>query len=376
LNKAKQAEEAKRVVLPSIRALYDLDANAPPTKILRRGDPLNPGDEVEPGVFAVLDNSSRPFRVAPPTAEAKTTGRRRALAEWLTRPDHPLTARVIVNRIWHYHFGAGIVPTLDNFGTSGAKPTHPKLLDWLAVNFMVDGQWRLQPLTINHQPSNAWSMKKMHRLIMTSTVYRQSSHATRNTQHAWRPRPRRLEAEIVRDAILATAGTLDLKMFGEPVPTEAKPSGEIVPVGDAHGGRRSIYQLVRRSRLQSLLIAFDAPVMETNCARRSASTTATQSLALMNSEFISAHAERFAKRVLKEQPPFDNIRLADPKTITYAFRLAFARQPTMQELSTLQAFIKNQTALYAKTNPADATLRAYADLCQALLSANEFVYVD
>jgi len=217
----------------------------------------------------------------------------------------------------------------------------------------------------------------MHRLIVTSTVYRQSSAARGpgakldpGNKLLWRMPRRRLEAEIVRDAVLEAAGTLDYSMFGEPVPAETAKSGEIAPVGETCGGRRSMYQIVRRSAPQSFLSAFDAPVMEINCTRRASSTSAVQALALMNGRFVRAQAEHFARRVLEEAPPADSSR------VTWAFRLALARRPTPAELHTLLGFVDRQRAHYPDTNPDALALRVYSDLCQALVSANEFVYID
>ena len=233
----------------------------------------------------------QPFRIPAASHGAKTTGRRKAFAEWITRPDHPLTARVFVNRVWAAYFGSGIVPTLDNFGKSGAAPSNPELLDWLATEFVGSG----------------WKIKSLHRLIVTSSVYRQASTARPeglakdpDNQWLWRMTPRRLDAEAVRDAVLAVAGTLDTTMYGEPVSTETKKSGEVSPAGESKTGRRSIYQIVRRSAPQNFLNAFDAPVMEINCVRRVRSTSATQALALMNGDFITAQAEHFAKRLLEK----------------------------------------------------------------------------
>src|SRR5262249_55764144 len=205
LTKEQQAEEAKRRVLPEIRALYDLPGDAK-THLLCRGDYLNPGPEVRPGVLSVLA-TPRPFDWKQPAPEARTSGRRLAFADWLTQPEHPLTARVLVNRLWLHHFGEGIVSTPDNFGRTGAAPSHPELLDWLATEFVREG----------------WSLKKMHRLIMTSTAYRQSSARNANAQAIdpedrllWRQRMRRLEAEALRDAILSTSGALNVHMYGPP----------------------------------------------------------------------------------------------------------------------------------------------------------------
>lgn len=359
-----KAESAHRTKFPDIRALYDLDGTPPPTHVLTKGDPLSPGEEVQPGVPAVLEDPARPFRIDPKTADVATTGRRLAFAEWITRPDHPLTARVFVNHVWARHFGAGIVPTPDNFGKSGAAPTNQLLLDWLATGFVAQG----------------WKVKELHRLIMTSTAYRQDSmprgqglNTDPDNVLLWRFSPRRLEGEVIRDAVLAVSGTLDLKMFGAPVPTRTKPSGEIVAVEQADSGRRSVYQLVRRSAPQSFLQVFDAPVMETNCTRRVNSTSALQSLAFMNSEFVTAEAERFARRIMSEASPKSN---ADPGTVKRAVELAFARPPRDSELENMVAFLGKQAARYPALEPKALTMRLYADLCQVLLSANEFVYVD
>ncbi len=359
-----KAEDAHRIKYPTVRAIYDLDGAPPPTHLLLKGDPLSPGEAVEPGVPAVLQDPSHPFQIDPKTADAATTGRRLAFARWLTRADHPLTARVLVNNVWARHFGTGIVPTLDNFGRSGAAPTNQPLLDWLATEFVAQG----------------WKIKSLHRLIMTSTAYRQDSQAREaalkldpDNKLLWRYAPRRLEGEVIRDAVLAVSGTLDLKMYGEPVPSKTKPTGEIVPIEEAQGGRRSVYQLVRRSAPQSFLQVFDAPVMETNCTRRVTSTSALQALTFMNSDFVKAQAQKFAERVLKAAPPSSD---TDSRTVRLAVELAFSRQPSQTELDNMVAFLRNQAARYAGYTPPKRREQVYADLCQVLLSANEFVYVD
>jgi len=348
--------QARRIELPTIRVLADQDAAPPVTHILRRGDPLSPGDPVEPGAPRVLGD----FRVPPAPPGAVTSGRRLAFARWLTRPDHPLTARVIVNRIWAGHFGRGIVATIDNFGRSGAAPTHPELLDWLALDFVAHN----------------WSLKHLHKRIVMSAAYRQSAAARLEGLAAdpenlllWRMSPRRLEAEAVRDAILAVAGQLDERMYGESVKTETKPSGEVAPVGDEGPGRRSLYHVVRRSAPQSLLNAFDAPVMEVNCSRRAVSTTATQALALMNGDFVTAQARHFARRVLAA-------RADDAEAAREAFRLALGREPTGAEADSLFTFLRRQAAHYAGEAESARRHMVFADLCQALLGANEFLYID
>jgi hypothetical protein len=354
LTKQLQAEEAKRRVLPEIRAFYDLPGDAK-THLLRRGDYLSPGPEVRPGVLSVLA-APKAFEWKPPAADAKTSGRRLAFAQWLTQPDHPLTARVFVNRLWLHHFGEGVVSTPDNFGRTGARPTHPELLDWLAVRFRQEG----------------WSAKRMHRLIMTSTAYRQSSSRNVNGQRLdpenrllWRQRLRRLEAEALRDAILNTSGGLNVLMYGPPVPMVRQGDGEVVTAADASGSRRSVYLQVRRSQPLTILQVFDQPVIETNCTRRNASTVASQALILLNSEFLARQADAFAARVLREKPD---------DAVGYALLLAFGRQATERERAMLTVFVKEQTSRH--TGTADAERRALADLCQMLQSANEFVYID
>lgn len=353
---------AKLINLPTIRMLNDIDATPPPSYVLQRGDPLNPGETVTPATPEILSGAPRPFATPAIEKGAKSTGRRRAFAEWLTQPEHPLTARVMVNRIWAGHFGAGIVASLDNFGKSGAKPTNPDLLDWLATEFVREG----------------WSLKKLHKLIVMSSTYRQSAQARAEGLAAdpenkllWRMSPRRLEAESVRDAILAVAGQVDAKMFGEPVRTITKPSGEVTPENDLGPGRRTVYQLVRRSVPQSLLNAFDAPVMEINCARRVTTTSATQALALMNGEFVTAHAANFARRVLAGAPQAE-----DSERIRQAVRIALGRDPKPVELDRLLTFVQKQGSFYQDQPEAERRQRVYADLCQALLGANEFVYLD
>jgi len=329
-NQAIQAQEKQRRSLSEIRAFYDLPGEAK-THLLRRGDYLKPGPEVAPGTLAVLA-TRQPFQWGPPPKTAKTSGRRLAFARWLTQPEHPLTARVLVNRLWLHHFGQGLVATPDNFGRTGALPSHPELLDWLATEFTAQG----------------WSIKKLHRLIMTSTTYRQMSridpvaHAAAkkldpDNRMLWRQRLRRLEAEAMRDAVLAVAGDLNPQMFGPPVPMQRQGNarrlevGEIVVAADASGNRRSIYLQVRRSQPLTFLQLFDQPVIETNCTRRETSTVASQALTLLNSDFMIRQAEMFAERVLKENPGSPG---------AHALLLAFGRHATDQESAKLDEFVR------------------------------------
>jgi hypothetical protein len=268
-----------------------------------------------------------------------------------------------VNRLWLHHFGRGIVSTPDNFGLKGAPPSHPELLDWLATELVARG----------------WSLKAMHRLLMTSSAYRQLSRldpshgqtqaADPDNQLLWRQRLRRLEAEALRDSALLVAGTLNREMFGTPVPVQRQADGEVTTPADASGLRRSIYLQVRRSQPLTLLQVFDQPVMETNCTLRPESTVSSQALTLLNSDFMVRQADALAARVLREKP-------SDPAA--HALLTAFARPAAAAESRKLAAFLDAQTALHLRsgTAPDEGRRRALADLCHMLLSANEFAYVD
>jgi hypothetical protein len=356
---------------PLAWAAYDVSPHPSPVRLLKRGNYETPGDEIAPGVLSILDDPAHPFRVADPVdsggsgktlAEMPAHGRRLALGRWLTRPEHPLTARVMVNRIWQYHFGAGLVETPDDFGARGSRPTHPALLDWLAVEFMESG----------------WSIKHLHRLILLSATYQQTSGETPagtagstavpdNGAHwlAHFPR-RRLEAEPIRDALLQVSGLLDRRQFGETVPTVKGPDGEFL-ISREHPGRyrRSVYLSTRRTWLPTFLALFDAPAMDTNWPKRSRAAIAPQALALMNNPLMLECAERFAQRVKAEAGPSFTSRLAR------AFLLAYGRPPASDEI----ALMREQTGV--TENPAaEADGTDWRMLCHALLSSNEFLYVD
>ena len=218
-----------------------------------------------------------------------------ALARWLTGPDNPLTARVLVNRVWMHHFGRGIVTTPGDFGRLGTMPTHPDVLDWLAAEFRDSG----------------WSLKRLHKTIMLSTAYRQSSRrdpaqaALDSDNHYYgRQNVVRLDAEALRDRVLAASGTLDRTLFGPPVAVKEDDAGQVIVAGDVQ--RRSLYAMQRRSQPVALMQAFDAPAMQTNCEARSSSTVATQSLMLMNGDFWLAQAAALADRAVRE--PARNLR--------------------------------------------------------------------
>jgi hypothetical protein len=358
------AERSRWYYYDEIRALYDLPGEVP-TPLLRRGDALTPAHHVSPGVLSVLKDAV-PFDWQKPEAETKTSGRRLAFARWLTDSKHPLTARVMVNRLWLHHFGQGIVSTPDDFGQAGDEPSHPELLDWLAVEFVGSG----------------WSIKHMHRLIMTSNTYRQSSNpqsAIGNPQSIdadnrllWRQRMRRLEAEVLRDAVLHVAGTLKPQMFGTPVATYRWANGEVTVKDGADPHRRSVYIQNRRLYPLTMLNAFDQPVMETNCVVRSQSTVSTQALTLLNSKAMNRAAAAFAARVLSE----DNDNPA-----SRAMWVAFGRDASEGESQVLAEFLKTQqerhaAALEQGAAKDEARRRAIADMCHMLLSANEFIYID
>lgn len=321
---------------------------APPSYFLISGDTESRGSQMKPGFLTVATYGNPPVELPP--ANGHTSGRRRALAQWLTSAENPLTARVMVNRIWHHHFGRGIVATLDNFGKMGEKPSHPELLDWLALEFMQRG----------------WSIKQMHRLIMTSAAYRRASQFE-STEYAakdpdninlWRFRLQRLDAEIVRDAILAVSGGLNREMFGKAVFPTLQP--EILASMDKgiwlreEDGpkvwRRSIYVYRKRGLPFPLFEVFDLPDQNISCGRRNVSTVPTQALTLLNNAFILRQARLFADRV-REAAPDDMARQAE-----LAFEIALGRIPTADERGALAG-------------------RSIEDVAHVLFNLNEFVYI-
>ncbi|MFO0950256.1 MAG: PSD1 and planctomycete cytochrome C domain-containing protein [Isosphaeraceae bacterium] len=346
------AEAKKRVTPPpTIRALWDRGEPSP-TYIYKRGDDQNPGRLVGPGVPSVLTDGKTPFEPKPPRPGAASTGRRPEFARWLTRPDHPLTARVMVNRVWKHHFGQGIVPTAGNFGKAGAPPTHPELLDWLARAFVRQG----------------WSVKALHRLIVQSTTYRQSSRVTEasarldpdGSLYSRRPLAR-LEAEALHDALLSVSGRLDTRPFGPADPITARPDGLVTPVG----GRRALYNRQERKQVSTLLEVFDLPPMNPNCLERRASTVATQALHLWNDARVRDLSTRFAARVAAEAGD-------DPaRQVDRAFRLALGRPPDGPER---EAAVGTLSRLRS-ADPKQAA-GALAAVCHALLNSAAFLYID
>lgn len=354
---------SKKPVEEFMRVLNEPAGEPPATHLFHRGEFREPKDAVTPAALTISSSPGERVEIATADTAIPTTGRRLAYARWLTGGEHPLVARVIVNRVWMHHFGRGIVGTPSDFGVLGERPTHPELLDWLASEFMASG----------------WNLKQLHKLIMTSTVYKQSSQATAaglaadagNTLY-WRMPIHRLDAEALRDRTLTASGTLVDKLYGAPVNIKADDTGQVIVDGDE--SRRSIYVRVKRTQPVAMLAAFDAPVMEVNCERRPSSTAATQALMMMNSEFVLQHARKLAERVKTTMPEGE-----PAEQVASAWKIAFCRPPREEELASATAFLDAQVA-YLKTNPipdnVDPALHALTNLCQALLSSNEFLYVD
>jgi hypothetical protein len=355
LEAAIREAESKRRSLPKAHGLTDVDTDAP-FYLLKRGEWYNRGPVVRPNVPAVLRSAS--FRIEKPRTGARTAGRRLALARWLTRPNHPLTARVFVNRIWQHHFGTGIVASADDFGHTGARPTHPELLDWLATEFVEKG----------------WSVKHLHRLIMTSRAYRQESRVRLGpaaidpeNKLLWRMPLRRLDAETLRDSVLALAGRLNRGQFGPPVAAVTAKDGQVGTGPNPSDQRRSIYLLHRRSTPVSVLETFDAPRLTTNCVRRRTSIVVSQALLLLNSEFMDREAEALAERL--ERRAGNNLGAA----LDLAYRLVLSRPRSGAEHQRGLEFLRTQSAGYRSANPRRLAL---ADFCLVLLNSAEFLYVD
>ncbi len=342
-------EREKKKPVPLVRALFELGPEPPPTRILLRGDAASPGALVSPGVPSAAAASIAPFRVEP---LAHSSGRRLALARWLTQPDHPLTARVMVNRIWQQHFGTGIVATSGNFGRMGSQPANQKLLDWLAVEFVRSG----------------WDVKHMHRLIMASAVYRQRAGDGGFPL-------RRIDAESMRDAILKIAGRLDGKQFGEPAAVKVMPDGEVI----APSLRRSIYVTQRRTQPVSFLDTFDKPFLNPNCVRRNESVVSSQALHLMNSSLARENSRYMAGRVIDEAGEDAGAQ------VDRAYLLALGRRATEAERGAGREAVERMAPEWEKKlkdeRPAEpvkprARWLALAALCHTLMNTAEFQYVD
>ena len=339
---------------PRIYRLFE-DGSLPTTHLLLSGRASNPGPVMQPRVPAVLTAQQPLF---PPSKE-KTSRRRLAFAKWLTATENPLTTRVYVNRLWQQHFGRGLVATASDFGEKGSRPTHPELLDSLAHWFQRDGQW---------------STKDLHRLILTSETYRQLStpreaaeQADPENQLLWRYPYRRLDVEAIRDSMLATAGNLNRQMHGPavflPIPAaaiEAHTDKQSAWKADAEPkiDRRTVYAYVKRTLLVPMLETLDFCDTTQSTERRAITSVAPQALTLFNGEFTNRQAERFADRLIREG------RDDTTKQITLAFNTALARDPTTQEMKSLQTFLSSE----------QATRENLVQMCRVILNLNEFVY--
>jgi hypothetical protein len=367
-------------------ALVETKSKAADTFVHRRGDYKLRGPRVAPRPPGVILASQPAGAFEAPATEADTDqrGRRRALAKWLACPTNPLTARVAVNRLWQHHFGRGIVATPSDFGTRGEPPSHPELLDWLASELVAKG-WRAKPL---------------HRLMVTSAAYRQSSRLCPDLAATdpdnllfGRMNRRRLDAEGIRDAMLAVSGELNSKMGGPgvlaPLEKEVKDliftEAEVVdlwPVdrNPAEHLRRSLYLFRKRNVRYPLFDAFDAPDTQNACPRRATSTHALQALTLINSDLASGRARALAARIAREAGTLDD-------QIARAYKLVLARAPKRPEIERARAFLKAQSARIRKETRAPESPKgdlcavdpaesgAWADFALALLNSNEFIYV-
>ncbi len=353
----------KRKLSPwRVRALWSRGQPSP-TYLLRRGDYLKPGPFVQPAVPPVLVSAANPFAIEAQTfGSVRTTGRRLALANWLTQDSHPLTARVIVNRIWAAHFGRGLVGTLGNFGLAGDLPTHPQLLDSLSVQFMRDD----------------WSLKKLHRRIALSRAYSQTSQASSESiekdlegRLLSRMPLRRMSAEMVRDSLLFVGGRLREQPFGKADGVEVSAAGLSVSSSLDGSWRRSIYVLHRRTQMPTILENFDSPQMSPNCVQRRESLVATQALHLMNNGLVQQLAEHFAGRVRNEFEP--EMRLAR------AFELVAGRPPTEREQSVSRRAFRDFISAWRESgveSVENAERKALATYCHSLMNSAAFIYID
>jgi hypothetical protein len=362
-NRLIKSLESEKGDAPQIRALWDRGAPSP-TYIYRRGEYTQPTRLVGPGVPSALTDGKTPFVVKSPWSGANKSGRRLALAEWLIEPDHPLTARVMVNRIWKHHFGRGIVKSVDNFGKLGTPPTHPELLDWLARRFVQEG----------------WSIKAMHRRIMTSAVYQQSSHVDEDLQRAdpenqWLARMplRRMDAEQVRDSLLFVSGMLDERPFGRPDSVEVGGDGLITSIGSKSSWRRSVYVRHRRKEMPTILETFDLPQMNPACQHRPTSTVAQQALFLINNSAVRELSIHSARRISQQT--------SDPYSqVERAYLTALSRLPNDEERAASAQTLAALTELLGDRLESDqveqAAEQALAVVCHTLINSAAFLYID
>jgi len=356
-----QHEQTRPAPLPEISVLVDTDSRPADHHVLVGGQHHVHGDVVQPGVPAAFSIRDHVYAYGPDTdLDSASSGRRLAFARWVASGDNPLFARVMANRIWMHHFGKGLVATPANLGLSGSPPSHPELLDYLAVEFIRSG----------------WSVKRLHRAILASDVYRQDSAPRddglaedQDNRLLWRYPLQRLSAEAVRDAMLSVSGQLDEQMYGPYVPILRQDDGQIVVDANKDGvSRRSIFLQQRRTQVLSMLELFDAPVMVTSCPRRNTSTVPLQSLAMLNSQLARDCAGGMARRLQQEAGAGDRRR------IEYAMLLAAGREVLPEELGASEEFLGKQRALYAGSE--DAERRVWVDYCQMLLAGTSVLYTE
>jgi len=377
-------DSLKPAALPEGQFMIDIGPTAPPTHILRGGNFAIKGDEVQPGFLSILDPTDAKVTPLP-----NSTGRRTALAAWLTDPKNPLVARVMVNRIWHYNFGTGIVATPGDFGRMGSRPTHPELLDYLSASFVENG----------------WSVKKLQRQILLSNTYQQSADLQAKAAETdpdnkllWRWSRRRMEAEAIRDSMLFTSGLLNTKMGGPGVfpPVPAGTLSDLSATAAAGGwktekdvaqtNRRSVYIFVRRNLRYPMLQEFDSANTFESCDFRKNTVTPSQSLDLLNNDLILQWAQSLAGRVLNDSG------LTPDAQIDRAFKLTYGRAPSAEEQKLATDFLARQMPIMtqrladAKTKPPlpnnmppgmdPARAAALVDLSQMLLDSNQFLYIN
>ncbi len=360
--------------LPRGYFLHESSSHPPATHLLKRGKASQPGLAVEPGMPAVLVSVQPRF---PPLGQ-HTSLRRLTLARWIASPDNPLTARVIVNRVWQFHFGDGLVRTASDFGVMGEAPTHGELLDWLADWFVREG----------------WSIKKLHRLILASNTYRMSKswnalYGAKDPEDRflWRVPYRRLEVEAIRDSMLAVSGRLNPKMFGpgtylhvpkEALASHSDPDKIWKPFDEKEASRRTVYALLKRSLIVPMLETLDLCDTARTSAKRVVTTVAPQALTLFNGDFVNRQARHLAERLLQEAG-------SDPeRQIERAYRLALCRPPSPTERHALLDHLQQETDNWIKesaptASPLDANearQKALQEMCRVIFNLNEFVYAD
>lgn len=353
--------------------MFEPGPKPPATHVLIRGNPHRHGAEVGPAVPAVVASNQPRF----PEASDRTSRRRTGLAQWIASPDNPLTARVIVNRVWQQHFGAGLVRTPSDFGLMGELPTHPELLDWLADWFTHEG---------------GWSLKRLHRLLLGSAAWRQGragpAEADPENRLLSHLPHRRLEAEAIRDSVLAASGRLNPKRYGPAMfpaipeaAVEANTDRQSVwkPSDETEASRRTIYAFIKRGLVVPMLEVFDLCDTVNSTSRRPVTTVAPQALTLFNGDFVNQQARHFADR-LEREAGANAVR-----QIELAYRLALARRPTAAESGAMQRYLVEESARFRTESTqsangsgvADAAARhARTQLCRVVLNLNEFVYPD